>query len=145
MGKYRKASHCTYDCRYHIVWITKYRRKWVNKEIEADLKTILENICKEMYINIIKLGMEEDHIHMYVSIPTVQPLSYVMQKLKGVSSKKIKEKYGEYLNEYYWKQGVGIWAVGYFVATVGEVTHDIISKYVENQGREDVLGEEIVL
>ena len=70
---------------------------------------------------------------------------YVMQKLKGVSSKKIKEKYGEYLNEYYWKQGVGIWAVGYFVATVGEVTHDIISKYVENQGREDVLGEEIVL
>ena len=145
MGKYRKASHCTYDCRYHIVWITKYRRKWITESIKKFLEIELENICKDMYISIIRLGMEEDHVHMYVSIPTVHPLSYVMQKLKGITSRSLNKRYKEYLSTHYWKQGVGIWAVGYFVATVGEVTHETIASYVENQGKEDVLGKPVKL
>ena len=145
MGKYRKASHSTYDCRYHIVWITKYRHKWLSAKIQKYVESELKSLCRAMYINIIKIGMEEDHVHMYVSIPPVHPLSEVMQRLKGVTSKKIRERYREELSTYYWKSGTGIWAVGYFVATVGEVTHVVISNYVENQGKEDVLGKEILL
>ena len=139
MGQYFNASHCVYDCRYHIVWITKYRRKCLDGKIKAKLSAVLDGVCSELYVKIIKMGMEEDHVHMYVSIPPVQPLPYVVQMLKGRSSKVIRQKFAKELKLHYWKPV--LWAVGYFVATVGEVTHKAIAKYVEEQGRKDIEDE----
>ncbi|WP_135079435.1 IS200/IS605 family transposase [Terasakiella sp. SH-1] len=138
MPQYRKASHVTYDCRYHIIWITKYRRKILTPQIHQRLKTIIQGITKELYINTISLGMEDDHIHLYASIPITQPIPYVVQKLKGRTSHIIRQEFKTYLKPYYWKPV--LWATGYFVATVGEVSHDIIKNYVDNQGKQDVLG-----
>ncbi len=140
MGKYRKASHVTYDCRYHIVWITKYRRKVLNKEMQERLKILLEGIAKEMYVKIIRMGMEEDHVHMYISKPVSQPIPYVMKMLKGRTSRILRKEFSKYLKKYYWRNV--LWAVGYFVATVGEITDEVIKKYVEKQGRLEVLGED---
>ena len=143
MSKYRKASHTTYDCRYHIVWITKYRRDIFtnNKALEKKTKDLLQEISKEMYVKVIRLEIEKDHIHMYVSIPVSQPIPYVLQRLKGVSSRKINQEFREYLKTYYWKKNA-LWAVGYFIATVGEVNDKIIKHYIEYQGKKDVLGED---
>jgi putative transposase len=139
MGKYRKASHVTYDCRYHIVWITKYRRKILNDEIQERLKTIINGVAKEMYIDIISIGMEEDHVHIYCSIPHSQHIPYVLQILKGRTSSVIRKEYKGYLKKYYWKPC--LWAVGYFLTTVGEVNHDTIKRYVDHQGRQEILGD----
>ena len=53
--KYRKASHVTFDCRYHIVWITKYRNPALSKEIQKDLDILLRKLCKGMYVNVLRL------------------------------------------------------------------------------------------
>jgi putative transposase len=140
---YWKGSHCVYDCRYHIVWITKYRRKCLDEEIQRELKEILEKVSEEMYVKVLKMGMEEDHVHLYVSIPPSQPLPMVVQRYKGVSSKEIRKAHGKRLKEYYWKPV--LWAVGYFVASVGEVNDEIIRRYVENQGKKDIDDEYIPL
>lgn len=139
-----KASHCVYDCRYHIVWITKYRRQVLNNEIKKRLETILTWVCKELNIRIIKIWMEEDHVHMYISIPVVHPIPYVVKRLKWRSSKVINDEFQSHLTKFYWKKRV-LWAVWYFVATVWEVNHETIKNYVENQWKKDIEDECIEL
>ncbi|MFO0763845.1 MAG: IS200/IS605 family transposase [Candidatus Gracilibacteria bacterium] len=142
---YRKASHAVYDCRYHIVWITKYRRKCLTKPIQESVQRIIEGICKELYITPIAIGMEEDHIHVYLSIPLVHPIPFVVQMFKGRSSHHIWTDtiFKSHLKNFYWGEKKSLWAVGYFCTTVGAVDGDIIKKYVEQQGKEDVEGAEI--
>lgn len=140
MPKYRKAAHVTYDCRYHIIWITKYRRQVLNTEMQERITVLLQGIAKELYINIISIGTEADHVHLYCSIPHSQHLPYVVQLFKGRTSKVLRKEYATHLRKYYWKPL--LWAVGYFVATVGEVTHDTVKRYVEAQGKQEVLGED---
>ena len=143
MGMYWKGSHCVYDCRYHIVWITKYRNKALSEGIRKRLQEVLEELCKEMNVKVIRIGMEEDHVHLYVMIPPVHPIPYVIKRLKGISSKEIRKEFGRELKEYYWKPV--LWAVGYFVASVGSVDEKVIKKYVEEQGKRDVEEECIEL
>jgi putative transposase len=127
------------------VWITKYRRKVLNKQIKERLQEILKEICKENYIRIIKLGFEEDHVHLYISIPVTQPIPMIVQKLKGGSSFRIKKEFTNELKKHYWKKNKGLWAVGYFIATVGEVSSEIIKRYIEKQGEKDIQSECIEL
>ena len=135
--KYRKASHNTQDCRYHLVWITKYRRECLSKWIQSRLRIVLKEICKTMYINILKIGMETDHVHMYISIPVSQYIPHVVKKLKGISSNKIREEFKEELSEYFWNPVLR--AVWYFICTVWEINDKIIKKYIEEQWKEDIL------
>ena len=109
----------------------------MNEAMRERLKTVLTGICESLYVRIIRIGMEEDHVHMYVSIPVTQPMPYVVKMLKGRSSKVLGEEFAGYLKQFYWSKKV-LWAVGYFIATVGEVNHDTIQKYVENQGKKDI-------
>lgn len=142
MAKYRKASHVTYDCRYHIVWITKYRRDILgNKDFKRRTMELMKDIAKELYVKIIRAETEDDHVHLYVSIPVRQPIPYVLQKFKGKSSKILREEFEEYLKQFYWKKKA-LWGVGYFIATVGDITDKVIKEYVEQQGRKEVLGDE---
>lgn len=141
--KYRKWAHTTYDCRYHLVWITKYRHQCLNNKIQERLETIIRWICKQLYVQIISIWMEEDHVHMYINIPLNSPITMVVNMLKWRTSKVIREEFYEDLKEFYWKPV--LWATGYFIATVGEINHEIIKNYVDMQWREDVLWEEIEL
>jgi putative transposase len=141
MGKYRKWSHTTYDCRYHLVWITKYRNKCLTDWMQKRLEKILRWVCKEWYIWIISIWMEEDHVHMYISIPLSKPIPQVVQALKWRSSKVLREEYEIELSKWYWKPV--LWAKWYFIATVGEINHETIKNYVDMQGKEDVLWIEV--
>ena len=105
----------------------------------ARLSVVLEGVCGELYVRIIRRGMEEAHVHMSVSIPPVHPVPYVVKILKGRSAKIIRQEFAKELKPHYWKPV--LWAVGYFVATVGEVTHEAIARYVEEQGRKDIEDE----
>jgi len=96
-----------------------------------------------MYVHILKLGFEEDHVHMYVSIPLSQPIPYVIQKLKWWSSIVIRKEFKKYLKQFYWEPE--LWAIGYFICTVWEVNDSIIQKYIEQQWKEDVEGIEVEL
>ncbi len=87
--------------------------------------------------------MEEDHVHLYVSIPISKPIPKMVQKLKWTTSKIIREDFKKDLEKYYHKDV--LWARWYFIATVWEINDDIIKNYVEKQWKEEVLGKEIEL
>ena len=143
---YHHSSHATYNLTGHLVWITKYRRKTLTPEIIERLKTIIQWVCDERYINVLSLGFEEDHVHCLLSLPITAYIPDVVRYLKWRTSKVIWDEFYGHLRKFYFsKTEKHLWAVGYFFASVGSVNEDIVRKYVENQGRDDVRGEEITL
>ena len=127
--KYRKLSHVTYDCRYHIVWITKYRFKVINEEIKTALKWSIKHTCDSKDIEIITGAVGEEHVHLYLSIPPKYSISDSVKWIKGKSSEKLLKSF-ERLSKQYW--GRHLWARGYFVSTVG-INDEIIKRYIEKQ------------
>ncbi len=142
--KYQKSSHATYDVRYHIVWITKYRNPFMTKEIQDRLEKIIRWISKKLWVIIIKIWMEEDHVHMYCRIPLTKPISTIVWHIKRESSKAIKSYFYKEIKRWYWKTW-NIWWVWYFVSSVWEINWEIISNYVEQQWEEENKIEEIEL
>ncbi len=130
MQNYRKTSHTTYDCKYHIVWITKYRKKVMSGVIAERVRELLRQICKENDVEIIKGHVSKDHIHLFVSVPPHLAVSKLVQSLKGKSSYKLLGENKE-LSKQFW--GRHLWARGYFVATSGNVTDEVIMEYIKNQ------------
>ncbi|MBK7807919.1 MAG: IS200/IS605 family transposase [Saprospiraceae bacterium] len=118
MQNYRKTSHTTYDCKYHIVWITKYRKKVMSGVVSERVRELVRQICKENDVEIIKGHVSKDHVHLFVSIPPHLAISKLVQSLKGKSSYKLLGENKE-LSKQFW--GRHLWARGYFVATSGNV------------------------
>lgn len=126
----RKGAHTQYDIQYHVVWITKYRKKIIKHKIASRLKYLLIQGCKAKKITIIKGSIQADHVHLLISAPPSLSVSQIMQYLKGRSSKKLQEEF-PILRKQFW--GQHMWATGYFCRTVGTVTNEIIKKYIEEQ------------
>ena len=123
MSYYRRTSHSVYDCTYHIVWATKYRRSVLVGDIGYRLRDLIRQECDELNVEIIRGNVVRDHVHLYVTIPPYLTVSKVVQRLKGRSSRKIQQEYPE-LRKQYW--GRHFWAIGYFVRTSGNVTDKMI-------------------
>jgi len=128
--KYQKSSHATYDVRYHVVWITKYRNPFITNEISERLEFLIRNISEKLWVVIIKIWFEEDHVHMYCRIPLTKPISSTIWYIKWSISRTIKKDFYNEIKKWYRKTWE-IWAVWYFVASVWEINWDIVSKYVE--------------
>ena len=130
MKHYRRISHTIHDCTYHIVWITKYRYRVLVGDIGRRARELIQAICKDNGVEIIRGKISGNHIHIYVSIPPYQSVSKLVQYLKGKTSRKIQQEFPE-LRKYYW--GKHLWAVGYFVRTSGNITDAMIKDYIEKQ------------
>ena len=130
-----KAAHAVYRTQYHIVWITRYRRKVLVHGVQRYLWVKLQEVRK-WYPDweFTAIGMEVDHVHLHMVIPPKYAVSRVVDVLKTNTSRALKEKFG-FLKKVYWDEE-GIWSTGYFVSTVGVDEH-IIRRYVEMQGQED--------
>ena len=133
MQNYRKTSHTTYDCKYHIVWITKYRKQVMVGLVAERVRELIRGICKEHEVEIIKGHISKDHVHLFVSVPPHLAVSKLVQYLKGKSSYKLMQE-NKQLLKIFW--GQHLWGRGYFVATSGNITDEIIMEYIENQDKE---------
>jgi len=133
MEKYRKSTHSTYLCKYHFVWVPKYRFKILTGEVKEELQTILGQLCENMDILILQGKIQSDHVHLYVSVPPMYSPSEVMKKLKGKSAERLWKRFPE-LRKKYWGQHV--WARGYFVTT-GGIDDEVIRKYIAEQEDEE--------
>ena len=89
MEHYRKNSHSLYDLKIHLVWITKYRKPVLHGEVGHALRDIIRRICEEMDVDIIAGNVRMDHVHLLLSYPPNLCVSKLVQKLKGVSSRKL--------------------------------------------------------
>ena len=130
---YRKTSHAVYDLKYHLVWITKYRKPVLRGEIALRLRELIRQTCQSLDVYIEQGHIATDHIHLLVSVPPNVSVSDLLQNLKGRSSRRMLQEFGE-LNRQFW--GRHLWARGYFAASSGNVTDEIIKQYIASQGEE---------
>ena len=130
MENYRKSAHCTYDIKYHIVWITKYRKPAIIGKIAERTRELIRGTCHKNEVEILAGHVSKDHIHLLVSVPSHLSASKLVQYLKGYSSRKLLMEYKE-LNKQFW--GRHLWARGYFVASSGNVTDEVIAEYIKTQ------------
>ena len=130
MTEYRKGSHTVYDIKYHIVWITKYRKSVLRGEIGLRLRELIRQTCEAEEVYIEKGHIAADHVHLLLSVPPNIAVSDLVQRLKGRSSRKMLDEFSE-LRRQFW--GQHLWARGYFVASSGNVTDEIIAQYIEMQ------------
>jgi putative transposase len=130
-----KASHSVYQTQYHIVWVTRYRRKILNKGVIGYLKLKLLE-ARKFYPDweYIAIGVAEDHVHLHMVIPPKYSVSKVVEVLKKNTSKDLSQKF-QFLQSVYWDRD-GIWSTGFFVSTIG-ADEKVIKKYVEMQEKED--------
>lgn len=131
----KRSSHSVYRTQYHIVWVTRYRRNILVRGVAQYLKTKLLEV--ERYYpdwEIETIGIDKDHMHIYMVIPPEYSVSQVVETLKKNTSRHLRKKF-RFLDKVYWDNG-GIWSRGYFVSTVG-IKEEVIRKYVEMQGKED--------
>ena len=133
MAEYQKGSHTIHDIKYHFVWVTKYRYHVLKGGIAHRMRELLMQGCQARGMTIIEGNVSKDYVHMLVSCPTDLSPSKIAQYLKGRSSKLIQEEFPE-LKKRYW--GQHFWARGYFCATVGSVTKDMIQEYIANQSEQ---------
>ena len=134
MKNYRKTSHSIYDIKYHFVWITKYRKPVLTGEIAIRVREIIREICKAMDIEIIKGHVSKEHVHLFVSVPPFISASDVMKRIKGKTSRKLLSE-SRILAKQFW--GRHLWARGYFCATSGNVTDEVIAQYIEQQNLQE--------
>ena len=132
-------SHTTWECKYHIVFAPKYRRKVIYGELKADIGKILRKLCNEKKVEIIEAEACSDHIHMLVSIPPYLSISQFMGYIKSKSALMIFDRHANLKYKYGNRH---FWATGYFVDTVGK-NEKIIKEYIRNQLQEDYISDQI--
>ena len=132
-------SHTTWNCKYHIVFAPKYRRKVFYGEKRLEIGAILRELCEWKGVKIITAEVCPDHVHMLVEIPPKMTVSGFMGFLKGKSSIMIYQKWGnmKYRNRSFWCRG-------YYVDTAGK-NDKVIEAYIKNQLKEDELSEQLTL
>ena len=133
--KLRKQGHCAYQCEYHLVITSKYRRKIFNEGSFRYFKEVLKRIRDDLpEVSILEMNHDKDHIHLLLSIPPKMRVSDVVRYIKSQTGRLLKRRF-EYMRKAYY--GVdGIWSDGYFVSTVG-VNELVLKRYIEKQGQED--------
>ena len=130
MENYRTSSHSRYDIKYHFVWVTKYRKGILIGAVGTRLREIVREVCRTNEIEILQGSISRDHVHVLLSCPPNLSPSKIMQYIKGKSSRKLMMEF-KHLQKQYW--GRHLWARGYFVASSGNVTDEVIMEYIRHQ------------
>lgn len=132
-------SHTRWNCKYHIVFIPKYRRKEIYGKLRSDIGQILRQLCAYKDVEIMEAHAMPDHIHMLVRIPPKMAVSNFMGYLKGKSSLMIFERHANLKYKY---GNRNFWAKGFFVSTVGLDTNKV-QEYIRDQEKEDMIQDNL--
>ena len=131
----RNLNHSKYQIVYHIVWGTRYRRKFVKEYAKQELRKYLYLATKKYpTLFISAFNTNDDHVHIQIEIPPNLSIASVVQRLKSESSSILKKQF-KFIRDMYIDGS--IWSVGYFVSTVG-LNEEAIKKYISNQGKKDL-------
>lgn len=133
MDEYESLSHSAWECKYHVVFIPKCRRKTMYAELRRHLGEVFRRLAEQKESRIVEGHLMKDHVHMMISIPPKYAVSQVIGFIKGKSAIHLARVYGERKRSFV---GQSFWARGYFVSTVGR-DEATIRAYIQNQERED--------
>mgnify|MGYP003417581437 CR=1 FL=1 len=133
MNNSRSLAHTRWECKYHVVWIPKYRRKKLFGEVRKELGPVLRELARQKQSEILEGSMMPDHLHMLIAIPPKHAVSQVIGYLKGKSAIHIARTFGGRQKNC---TGEHFWARGYYVSTVG-IDEAVIRQYIQQQEQED--------
>jgi putative transposase len=133
MKEYQSLSHTRWDCKYHIVFIPKKRKKWIFGVLRKHLGEVFRELAKHKEAQIVEGHLMGDHVHMCISIPPKHAESNVVGYIKGKSAIAIARRFGGREQNF---TGEVFWARGYFVSTVG-LDETMVRTYIRNQEEED--------
>ena len=134
MDESKTLNHSKWECKYHVVFIPKYRRKTLFKELRKDLGSVFRELARRKQCEILEGHVMSDHVHMMISIPPKYAVAQVIGYIKGKSAIHIARTYGNRKRNYV---GHHFWARGYYVSTVGR-DENVVREYIRNQEQEDV-------
>ena len=134
MSKYKKLSHVVFKCDYHIVWVPKYRFRVMTGVVKELIEQDIKLLCEWKACEIEEMNVQQDHVHLIVSIPPRISISEFMGIIKGKLAIKLFKSYPQLKKKPYW--GNHFWARGYFVNTIG-INEDMIKRYVKHQEEEE--------
>ena len=141
MNDRNSLAHTSWNCKYHIVFAPKYRRKVFYGQRRYDIGQILRELCRWKNVNLLEAEACPDYIHMLVEIPPKISVSSFMGFLKGKSSLMIYEKWGNIRYKY---RNRTFWCRGYYVDTTGK-NERVIAEYIKNQLKEDEMSDQLTL
>lgn len=127
-------SHAKTHIRYHIIFVTKYRRKCLDL-IKDDVFAAFRECEANSHIRILNMNLDKDHVHLLITFPPVFSISQTVRRLKQYSTKYLYDHQGPYLRNFYRKKRKMLWTHGYYCGTLGQVSENIVWNYIENQGK----------
>ncbi|WP_243526969.1 IS200/IS605 family transposase [Bacillus pseudomycoides] len=128
MNEYRRRHKTVSLINYHFVFCPRYRRKiFLRADVEEHFKQLVQKICEDLEIIIVALECDKDHTHMFLNAVTTLSPADIMAKIKGVTSKKLREEFPHL------QHLPSLWTRSYFVSTAGNVSSETIKRYVEQQ------------
>jgi putative transposase len=133
MKEYQSLAHTRWDCKYHVVFIPKKRKKKIFGALRRHLGVIFRELAKHKEVEVVEGHLMSDHVHICLSIPPKYAVSNVVGYIKGKSAITIARKYGGRARNF---TGEAFWARGYFVSTVG-LDEAMVRAYIRNQEAED--------
>jgi putative transposase len=138
MEGYNTSRHTIYKLTYHIIFVTKYRRPVITKEIGDFMVSLARHLCNGYGGELISGESDKDHIHLLISLPPQCELSVIIRSLKTQLSREV-HLHPEYdkIVKRYLRGKTPLWAPSYFVATTGSVSLDIVKEYIESQQTEE--------
>lgn len=127
---YDRRPHSKYLILYHIIFVTKYRRKFLNL---IDIASIFRQIELVSNFKIVEIGVDVDHVHLLIqSVPDLS-ISQIIRRMKQVSTKLCWNQYSGILRKFYWKKRI-LWSDGTFACTIGNVSLATAREYIQKQG-----------
>ena len=133
MGDIQSLSHTVWDCKYHVVWIPKCRRKVLYGQLRQYLGQVLRELAMQKESKVVEGHLMGDHVHILISIPPTYAVAQVVGFMKGKSAIHIARTYGGQRKNFV---GQSFWARGYYVSTAGR-DEEMVREYIRRQEEED--------
>ncbi|MET8261870.1 IS200/IS605 family transposase [Micromonospora sp. NPDC005553] len=133
LGDIRTGRHCTFALHAHLVFVTKYRHQVFSDQHLKRMHDIMRTVCADFDTELIEFNGEDNHVHLLVNFPPKIALAKLVNSLKGVSSRRLRQEFPDLVRHYY--RTNRLWSASYFAGSVGGAPLSVLRQYIEQQNR----------
>lgn len=129
--EYRRKITSVSQINYHFIWTPRRRKRILTGSVKSRLETLIHDKARELDCEVIRLAVEPDHVHLFINCPPNIAPDQVMHRLKGYTAHEIRKEFPELKRKL-----PSLWTRSYYVSTAGDISSEIIKKYIEAQGKD---------
>ncbi|RQW96413.1 IS200/IS605 family transposase [Micromonospora inaquosa] len=133
LGDVRTGRHCAFALHAHLVFVTKYRRRVFSDQHLKRMEDIMRTVCADFDTELVEFNGEDNHVHLLVNFPPKVALAKLVNSLKGVSSRRLRQEFPDLGRHYY--RANRLWSASYFAGSVGGAPLGVLLQYIEQQNR----------